>query len=133
MRQKMDNEMITPLQMALIIEHSALKLEHGAKEILEPVAVMLETSAKTAIGTYRFGWPPLAESTLARKAADTPLLETGELRDSIQRGCGLLTSAAVKASSSNRSIGPTPRASSWVINSCNRPVLIALESVSINY
>lgn len=29
-------------------------------------------------------WAPLAESTLARKAHDTPLVETGELHDSIE-------------------------------------------------
>lgn len=47
-------------------------------------AVVVKEAAKAAIGTYSFNWPPLAPSTLARKAADTPLLETGELRDSIQ-------------------------------------------------
>jgi HK97 gp10 family phage protein len=51
---------------------------------MEEACKILEDSAKGAIGTYEFGWPPLAESTLARKAADTPLLETGELRDSIR-------------------------------------------------
>jgi phage gpG-like protein len=41
--------------------------------------------AKTAIGTYRLDWPPLKPETVARKArGDTPLLETGELRDSIE-------------------------------------------------
>jgi hypothetical protein len=40
-------------------------------------------NARDAIGTYKYGWTPLAESTLAKKSADTPLLETGQLRDSI--------------------------------------------------
>jgi phage gpG-like protein len=75
---------MTPLQMALILDHVATKLEHSGHEIIEPVAVMLEKSAKDAIGTYKFGWPSLAESTLARKAADTPLYETGELQRSIE-------------------------------------------------
>jgi hypothetical protein len=50
----------------------------------------LETAGKSfvkhikhAIGTYEYGWPPLQPATIAKKkAGDTPLLETGELRDS---------------------------------------------------
>lgn len=44
---------------------------------------MVQAEAKSAIGTYRYGWPPLEPATVARKGADTPLLETGELRESI--------------------------------------------------
>jgi hypothetical protein len=56
-----------------IIKHAAL--EAGGKLFLE--------KAKNAIGTYEYGWPQLAESTIARKErGDTPLLETGEMRDS---------------------------------------------------
>ena len=50
---------------------------------------MVEKEAKTAIGTYRFEWTPLQPETVARKArGDTPLLETGELRDSIEHIVG---------------------------------------------
>src|ERR1700730_9906020 len=52
---------------------------------VEKACRMVEKEAKTAIGTYRFNWPPLEPETVARKAkGDTPLLETGELRDSIE-------------------------------------------------
>ena len=51
---------------------------------LEKAAVIVEKEAKRVIGTYDYGWTPLAESTLAHKKADTPLLETGAMRDSIQ-------------------------------------------------
>jgi hypothetical protein len=45
---------------------------------------MVEETAKDAIGSYVFNWPRLKTSTVARKATgDTPLYETGELRDSI--------------------------------------------------
>lgn len=55
-----------------------------AREGLEKAAAMLETKAKAAIGTYEYGWPPLKEETVARKAnGDTPLLESGGLRESI--------------------------------------------------
>jgi HK97 gp10 family phage protein len=58
---------------------------HYAEELaLERVCVLLEKSAKSAIGTYRFDWTPLKPETIARKTTgDKPLLETGELRDSI--------------------------------------------------
>jgi phage gpG-like protein len=59
-------------------------MEEAVAHSIEHACVTLEKSAKDAIGTYRFGWVPLAESTLARKAADTPLYETGELQDSYE-------------------------------------------------
>lgn len=45
---------------------------------------LVQSEAKSAIGTYRYGWPPLSPSTIARKGKDTPLLQTGELRNSIE-------------------------------------------------
>ena len=52
---------------------------------LEHAAAMLRDEARSALGTYRYDWPPLQPATVSRKAVgDTPLLETGELRDSIQ-------------------------------------------------
>lgn len=56
-----------------VMKHAAL--EAGGKEFLK--------RAQAAIGTYEYGWPPLADETIARKSrGDTPLLETGEMRDS---------------------------------------------------
>ena len=46
--------------------------------------LIVKEKAKAVIGTYAYGWPPLAEATLAHKKGDTPLLETGALRDSIE-------------------------------------------------
>ena len=43
----------------------------------------MRDSAKSAIGTYRYGWAPLGPEAVA-KHGDTPLLDTGALRDSIQ-------------------------------------------------
>ena len=52
---------------------------------VEKACRMVEKEAKRAIGTYLFEWPPLNPETVARKArGDTPLLETGELRASIE-------------------------------------------------
>ena len=62
----------------------ALEVEHANHSALEKAAQIVEEEAKRVIGTYDYNWPPLAESTLKNKAADTPLLETGEMRDSIE-------------------------------------------------
>jgi hypothetical protein len=51
---------------------------------LEKACVIVEKTAKDYIGSEHGWWPPLAESTLANKSANTPLLETGEMRDSIE-------------------------------------------------
>jgi HK97 gp10 family phage protein len=61
----------------------AVEVEHIKHAALERAATIVETEAKRVIGTYEYGWKPLASSTLARKSADTPLLETGQMRDSI--------------------------------------------------
>ncbi len=64
-------------------------LELAQEVCVEKACRMVEKEAKTAIGTYRFDWTPLKPETVARKArGDTPLLETGELRDSIEHVVG---------------------------------------------
>jgi HK97 gp10 family phage protein len=64
------------------------EIEHDMKEasrlIVRQACIMVATKAKRVIGTYDYGWPQLAPSTLEKKSANTPLLETGEMRASIQ-------------------------------------------------
>lgn len=51
---------------------------------LEEAGQIIEAEAKRVIGTYDYGWPPLKPETIERKTTgDSPLLETGEMRDSI--------------------------------------------------
>jgi phage gpG-like protein len=59
---------------------------HAAESaILMKACIMIATAAKEALGTYEFGWVSLAPATIAKKVrGDSPLLETGKLRDSIQ-------------------------------------------------
>jgi phage gpG-like protein len=45
---------------------------------------MVCEEAKRVIGTYDYGWTPLAPSTLAHKMMNTPLLESGAMRASIE-------------------------------------------------
>jgi HK97 gp10 family phage protein len=76
---------VTLPQLATIFARASVEIKHARHEILEDASVFFEDRAKSALGTYDFGWPPLAESTIAGKATgDSPLLETGALRDSIQ-------------------------------------------------
>jgi hypothetical protein len=75
---------IAALEVALpMAEHSAL--EHAA--------VIVEKEAKDVIGTYRYDWPELAESTQTQRvqlgfSANEPGLRTGEMRDSIEHVVG---------------------------------------------
>ena len=51
---------------------------------LDKVGELAATMAVHYLGTYQEGWAPLKPETIARKATgDSPLLETGKMRDSI--------------------------------------------------
>jgi phage gpG-like protein len=64
------------------IEHDMHEAESA---IIAKACQMVANAAKEALGTYEFGWVSLAPETIAHKMrGDSPLLETGELRDSIQ-------------------------------------------------
>jgi len=48
-------------------------------------AVVVRDEAQRVLGTYDYGWPSLAESTIAGKATgDSPGLETGAMRASLE-------------------------------------------------
>lgn len=73
-----------PLAFATFLTEMTVGIDGVQRTVLERAAQIVEDEAKRVLGTYDYGWPPLAPSTVARKAAgDSPLLETGELRDSI--------------------------------------------------
>jgi HK97 gp10 family phage protein len=73
------------LELGIALAGVKAELEHSGHKILEKTCVLLEDSAKEAIGNddYIFGWPRLAQSTIDRKGFERPLYETGALRDSI--------------------------------------------------
>ena len=74
---------------AQVLTSMALAMPRAEHEALEKAAVIVETEAKRVLGTYEYGWPPLQPETVARKATgDSPLLETGDLRDSIKHHVG---------------------------------------------
>jgi phage gpG-like protein len=61
-----------------------LEMDHANHAALDRAGQIVRDEAQRVIGTYDYNWTPLAPSTLARKAADTPLLETAEMRASIE-------------------------------------------------
>ena len=70
---------------AAVFSGMVLAYDKGVHDALDGACKIVETEAKRVIGTYDYGWPPLKPETIARKArGDTPLLETGDMRDSIE-------------------------------------------------
>ena len=73
------------MQAAASLVAMSAEYEKAKHDALEAACVVIEDEAKRVIGTYDYGWQPLAPATIARKAnGDTPLLETGKMRDSIE-------------------------------------------------
>ena len=72
------------LEFAAKLAAADVALEVGSEIALAKSCAMLSSKAKDLIGVPHEEWPPLAPSTLAHKdGVNTPLLETGEMRDSI--------------------------------------------------
>jgi hypothetical protein len=73
--------------LGFVAKLGAIERDMHATEsaIVAKACQMVANAAKEALGTYEFGWISLKPETIARKMrGDSPLLETGELRDSIQ-------------------------------------------------
>jgi phage gpG-like protein len=63
---------------------SDVNLKVAETEVIAKGCAMVAERAKDIVGVPQSGWPPLSPETLKRKnGINTPLLETGELRDSI--------------------------------------------------
>jgi hypothetical protein len=72
------------LEAAAKFEAIGEDIEDAEKAIVAEIALKVYHLAREVIGSYAFGWTPLKPETIARKATgDSPLLETGEMRDSI--------------------------------------------------
>lgn len=91
----------------MTLEEFAAKLDEAAvicKKELELDLVKLgeitSHDAQAAIGTYRYGWPQLAESTQTERvdqgySPNEPLLRTGEMRATIRAEVGPLIIGSV--------------------------------------
>ena len=73
------------LELAARLAIDAKNVEMSMEVSLAQSAALLADVAKDSLGEYQLGWQALQPATIARKATgDRPLLETGELRDSIK-------------------------------------------------
>lgn len=79
----MKSGMWSLLEAAARFEAFSKNIKYANEATLSEIAILVRDQAKAVIGTYTYDWQPLAESTLKKKSDDTPLLETGKLRDSI--------------------------------------------------
>ncbi len=62
-------------------------IKHAQENTVMRGAALIQKRAQSAMGNPKngFGWPPLAESTIAQKRnGNTPLVETGSLKGSIE-------------------------------------------------
>jgi HK97 gp10 family phage protein len=75
--------MLTPAECAAIFMNMFRGEEGRIQSALARSGRLIRDEARSAIGTYKYGWPPLSPQTVARKGADTPLLTTGSFRGSI--------------------------------------------------
>jgi phage gpG-like protein len=72
-------------EMAAKLIASDVNLKAAEAEIIAEGCAMVAERAKDMIGAPQAGWAPLSPETLKRKdGVNTPLLESGELRSSIE-------------------------------------------------
>ena len=76
------NGMWSLLEAAAKFNQFGRNMEFAAEGILTGWAIEVRDAAKESIGTYKYKWPELGPAAIARHG-DTPLLDSGELRDSI--------------------------------------------------
>lgn len=71
--------------MAVYFTALQFRTDEVSKRAMTKAAKLVRDEAKRVLGTYDYGWAPLAQSTIERKhTGDSPLLETGDLRNSIK-------------------------------------------------
>lgn len=77
-----------PAFAAFVARELTANVDEAKKIALKVGAAIIEKEAKSAIGTYKYGWEQLAPDTQTERErqgfpANEPLLRTGQLRDSI--------------------------------------------------
>lgn len=79
----MSTTTFSPMTFSSHLTMAALEMDHQQRLVLDRIGARMVSEIRSAIGSYRYGWPALQPATVARKRnGDTPLLETGELRNS---------------------------------------------------
>lgn len=87
-------------QFAGLLDRAAIECKKELELDLVKLGEITSHDAQAAIGTYRYGWPQLAESTQADRvekgfSANEPLLRTGEMKATIRAEVGPLIVGSV--------------------------------------
>lgn len=76
---------LTMLQGAAYFTGVQLRIDGASKAAVTKSARLVQKEARRVLGTYDYGWPPLAQSTIDTKTmGDSPGLETGAMKRSIK-------------------------------------------------
>jgi len=72
------------IEFAAKLAIASVEMEIAKREVIAAACAILAEESKSLIGVPKLEWPPLADVTVARKdGVNSPLLETGAMRDSI--------------------------------------------------
>lgn len=77
-------QLLSLLQAAAKFELVRRDMETLGPAIVAEACRMVAAEAKRVLGTYDYGWKTLKSATVGRKGKDTPGVDTGEMRNSIQ-------------------------------------------------
>ncbi len=73
----------TLLDLGTHLSRAAFKIDtRVTHNSFEKASVILEKEMKSAVGTYRYGWPAIGPASVA-KHGDTPLLDSGQFQSGI--------------------------------------------------
>ena len=77
--------MMSLLAAAAFFTEMSLAEKHVNTHALREACKVVRDEAKRVLGTYEYGWEPLAADTVEhKKTGDSPGYETGEMRESIK-------------------------------------------------
>jgi len=71
------------LTFAALLDVANRSMEAHIHDGLDEAGRIVRDEAQRVLGTYEYGWPSLAQYTIDKKGADTPGLETEEMRDTL--------------------------------------------------
>jgi phage gpG-like protein len=74
----------TLVEFAAKLLRAEVEMKIADAEVIRRACEIVCQAARDIVGVPQPGWPALSPVTLARKMANTPLLDTGEMKDSIQ-------------------------------------------------
>jgi hypothetical protein len=78
------SQLMSLLQASAKFALVSAQMEAVSHAVIEEACRMVAKEARRVLGTYDYGWPSLKSATVGRKGKDTPGVDTGAMRDSIE-------------------------------------------------